>query len=77
MASAVAALERGAEHAAEQRRSQTAAAGFMAASQPDRARMKAAGALQTPKDGAGLDGRKALERLAMAGQLMPQAHNEG
>ena len=77
MASAVVALEPGAEHAARRRRSRTAAAGFMAAWQPDRGRQKAGDASQTPKDGAGLDGEKPLERLAMAGKLTPEAHNEG
>ena len=77
MASAVVALKPGAEHPAGRRRSQTAVADFMAAWRPDRAQTKAASASQRRKDGAGLDGEKLLERLAMAGKLMPQAHNEG
>jgi len=71
------ALGPAAEHAAGRRRSQTAAVGFMEAWQQDHEQRKDAGASQTLKDGAGLDGGKALERVAMAGKLMPQAHNEG
>ena len=63
MASSVVEQEPGAEHPAEQRRSQTAAVGFMEAWQEDHEQRKDAGASQTLKDGAGNVGAK-LNKLA-------------
>ena len=77
MASSVAERKPGRASHADQWRSPTAAVNIMAACRPGRSQSKGARELPTLREGAGLDGGKALERLAMAGKLMPQAHNEG